>query len=332
MRNELIVGFESALGYWRAARAADYNPSLDSCGPSHSDVLLELGERAKRAAEECLVETPLDVVVASPSERHCCELVRDHVWAGEVDLAATEYVSGAGLVCDPCTTFVQLGRELDVVDLARVAHELVGTYVLMPWSDEGCRADVDQLTNLEELGHSAQRAAEAGVRGARRALEALAVTTENSNSPLETDIAILLKTSRAKGGFGLGGFEMNPKVRLSLEGQLIMGRTDIRPDFAWPGTDLVLEYDSDRWHTTPEAHERDSRRRAAYIASGRTPLDLTHGMLHDYEALCSLMDELERRLGIVRSPINASMAAKRERLLERVLGMDSKGRGVPYCA
>ena len=319
VQNELLVGFESALSYWRAARVADSN-QLYYASMQYGAQLLDIREQATAALRECLAREPLDVVVASADQRHHCGIIRDHIWSGVATSDDMVAIGNFSEVCKLPLVFTQLGMELDEIDLALVAHELVGTYALLPWAATGSKSGIDQAETIESLSAYASAARSQGVPGAARALDALAITTEGSNSPLETKIAVLLTLSRRKGGFGLPGFQMNKRVRLSEEGQAIMGRETIRPDFVWLKQGLVLEYDSDLWHLNPESHERDSRRRAAFLASGYTPVDLTRGMLRDHEALCATMHDLERRLGYRRQPLSLSMEFRRDELLDRVLG------------
>lgn len=323
MERDLIVGFDSALSYWRAARVAASGLGGEPEGRVFGARPLSTSERARYALNACLANGPLDVVVSSASERHHCASVRDHVWSGPLRPNMTISLGSGVRVCRIPAMMVQLGRELDEVELARIAHEVSGTYVVTPWADEAGRSGVPAAVSLAELVAYAQAARSMGVPGAARLLRALAVTGENSNSPRETDVSIALRLSRSKGGFGIRDFCMNPTVALSDAGREIVGRQTLRPDFVFPNM-TAFEYDSDQEHLSAWQHDYDGRRRDALQASGYDVITLTNGIVKDPGALTALFEGLARSLGIRRGPLTASMVARREELVERIFGRGSR--------
>lgn len=323
MAVSLVVGFSSALGYWRAARVAASEAEDEPAGRVYGEQPLSTPERARRALAACLDDPPLDVVVPAAAARHNCEIVRDHVWSGPLPHGMTVGIGSGIQVCRIAAVLVQLARELDVIDLARVAHEVTGTYVETPWADDSFQSGVPPLAALSELTAYAQGARAVGTPGAARLLEALAVTGEGSNSPRESDISIALRLSRSKGGYGLRGFRMNPEVKLSQKGQEIIGRATLRPDFLFPNK-AAFEYDSEQEHLDAGQHSYDSLRREALKASGYEVVTLTNGIVKDSDVLTSLFDGLARDCGIRRAPLSAAMAAKREGLVRRLFGRTSR--------
>jgi very-short-patch-repair endonuclease len=51
---------------------------------------------------------------------------------------------------------------------------------------------------------------------------------------------------------------------------------DFEVDFFWPELGLVVETDGLRYHRTPSAQARDTRRDRAHVMAGMTPLRFTH--------------------------------------------------------
>ena len=86
MGTRLVIGFESALSFWRSARVAQL-VNRDAAAQEEPGVVfgagnLTLTERARRALEICCCDGPLDVVIGERDARHNCPLIRDHRWAG----------------------------------------------------------------------------------------------------------------------------------------------------------------------------------------------------------------------------------------------------------
>lgn len=76
--DRLIVGYESALDFWRATRAAAsvqhvLEPSGRTYGALRPSPPPSLSERASRVLALCGGEAPLDVVVSRKEERHNCD-------------------------------------------------------------------------------------------------------------------------------------------------------------------------------------------------------------------------------------------------------------------
>lgn len=90
------------------------------------------------------------------------------------------------------------------------------------------------------------------------ALRAAVASAAPTRSDAESDVLDLVLEA---------GFE-RPDVNRPL---IIDGRR-VYPDLRWPGTRLVVEIDSDAWHTDPLARADDRERQAALEAHGETVL------------------------------------------------------------
>lgn len=79
----LIVGYESALDYWRAVRAADIEPDLDpTSGKVIGAMPLALAQRAARGIAACCTDPPLQIVVPDKHHRHNCPAIENRVFKG----------------------------------------------------------------------------------------------------------------------------------------------------------------------------------------------------------------------------------------------------------
>lgn len=320
----LRVGFESALDFWRAARlAAPSGAELEPEGRVSGARPLALSEQVDRALALCETDAPLDVVASDVSGRANCPSLRNRVWAGPVSERHLVWLADDVRVYRPAVVFTQMATVLDEVGLAELGYELAGTYALDPDAPYGFVTNAVPLAEVFELRKYAQAARALGVRGAARALRALELVVDGSNSPRESSIGIFLATSRARGGAGAPGFRMNVSVTLpdDLAGEI--GQRVIRPDFSWPnGT--VGEYDSNQVHLTPAARARDERKRRAFRAVGMDCVTMVSGDFSSNERLNALVTDLERSLGVHRrGRASESILAKRSAFRERLFGPES---------
>lgn len=326
---DLVIGYESALAFWRRARVAAASDAAGDVGRVFGRGRETMDEVVTRAlAATGLGDEPLDVVVGPKGRRHHCDRLREHVSAAPLTDDQLLHVDRGLAVCRAPVVLVQLARGHDEVDLARLAYELAGTYALTPWADEGYERDVRPLVELGDLVGYARAAHALGVRGAKRACEALKLVVPGSNSPRETDGAVFMARSRARGGMSLGGFVMNPQIQIPEPLSRVVGRSVIRPDFYWPDYGLILEYESNEFHATPEAMKRDERRRRAFEAAGYLHRRLLNDVVSSDEQLNLFMSELVSHVDPYRAPASAAMLEKRRALRARLFGPPAAGEAL----
>lgn len=185
-------------------------------------------------------------------------------------------------------------------------------------------SDLRPLVSLGELRSYATAARACGARGAARVIRALDLVVPGSNSPRETDVALVLKLPRSRGGIAFPGFTLNARVRLPERAQRIASIRELRPDFHWAKWLLAMEYESDRYHLSPEAMKRDERRRRALEAAGYTVKHLTNDILMSDTQFNIFMTELVQVADPYRRPASDKMLARRAALRERLFGTQSE--------
>ncbi|WP_433569842.1 hypothetical protein [Tractidigestivibacter sp.] len=217
---------------------------------------------------------------------------------------------------------VQLARIWDEIDVATVAMEMLGTYGISNQEDFSWAVDLQPLVTMGELQDYARVASASGVRGAKRAQEAIKLSVPNSNSPRETAVALYLGLPRRKGWAELGGFVMNQGIRLAEEQERIAGQGVVKPDFLWESKSVSVEYDSDLEHLTPQQKTKDERRRNAMESAGYWAPTLTNGIVKDEDALNAFTAELERRMGFRRRALTRAESERRHDLVRRLFVKD----------
>lgn len=324
MERRLIVGYQSAVDYWRATRVASPDKDDSEFGSKVIGALpLSSAEQIARAMNLCCAEEPLDVVCPTRSDRRNSKRVVNHSWKGPLTRDRTLALGNGIEVCRMPAVFSQLAADLDEVSLAQIAGEMAGNYVIDLGEEEGMVGDLAPLVTISELRGYAESARALNVRGAARACRALDLALPNSNSPRETDISIFMMQPRVQGGVDLRGFEVNVPIKLPASLAEKLDKKVIIPDFTWPnGT--ILEYDSKREHFSPEERARDELKRRAYQAVGMDCLTLTKGILRNNNEVDLFFAELERSLGLRRRAPNDRMLESRKLLRARLFGKEVK--------
>lgn len=317
----IIVGYASGLDFWRSARIAGASPVIEPegivYGARRDETLLS---RATRVVELCGSGLPLDAVVSDRNQRRHCEALNDRVWSGPLSGQLTCLDSDTW-VCSIAATFVQLAGLLDEIELAALAYEVCGTYGLPSTGLAEGAQDLVPLSSVAELRAYAVAARALGVRGAKRACAALGLVVDGSNSPRETDVAILLSLSSRKGGYGLGGFQMNGEIKVARSRRNALDQSAIKPDFLWPDKKVALEYDSNAHHLTPREKEHDEARRRVLESMGFRVFVLTNEVLRSSTKLGDFMEDLQGALGARRAmPSVAVLGAREEARCRAVRG------------
>lgn len=298
----IVVGFGSALRYWRAARCGEL--LSEGFGRPFGAQRLELSQLVHKARLLCREDGPIDLVVPdAAARRHRGPNLRARVWSGPMPADQLERLDVDIYVCKPALAYVQMGALCDEVGLALIAFELTGTYALRSWDDGSSVSLPAPLCDLAELRAFATACAASGVRGARRALSALDMVLPNSNSAAETALGLQMRAKGLRGGFGFKGFHMNAEVKLESEIAELQGCDALHPDAYFPEKKALIEYDSDDWHRFRlSAHARDATRRDSFSFMGNTVYVLTKDQVKDPVYLQRFMEALRGEVG-GRAPV-----------------------------
>lgn len=320
----LVIGYESALDYWRSVRASCREPDLEpTSGKVIGALPLTLSKRMRRAAAMCCTETPLQIVVPDKRHRHNCAEINDRVFRGPLGPRQLLGIGDCISVCSIEVVFTQLGSTWEQLDFSLLAYELCGTYGVTPANGDGFQPDLQPLTSKSALGEYAAAAKALGIAGANRALKALESVTECSASPRESEIGLFFAAGRRTGGAGTAGFVMNPRLKVPAGYVSLGSERTIVPDFLWEEFKLIVEYDSNAYHLTPQQKDRDELRRRAFERMGYRVLTLTNETLLDDEKLNDFVADMEAALHLRRKPLTKTAKQKRSELRRRLFG---KGR------
>ncbi len=161
-----------------------------------------------------------------------------------------------------------------------------------------------------------------GLPGAERLSRLLPYLVEGVASPAEADLTLALCLPGRLGGYRLTRPVANHPTPLSPQARAIAGQSTAVADLSWPACGLIVEYDSDLTHLTPEQHARDASRRAALEHDGHKVITVTREHLYGPRSLEPIAQEIARCNGRRLRPRVASWPERQAALRQLPRGYD----------
>lgn len=284
----------SALQYWRHARRACcvLNP-VKSLIPSEiraAEVRLALRSDILTGV---LDDQPHFVVVGQPARR-CIAGARVHSVRSSAPGDAVKIAEDI-YVLSPSALLMQLARSLPFEQVALLAYEFCGSYVLTKDHERG----FDKVAPLATRSRLLAAVALAGsFRGSTVMRRALSVATDGSASPAESSLAILLCAKRMYGGYGLPLPHLNYRIDIRGDAKKMTSRRYFLCDSCWPEAKLDVEYDSDAFHLNSASLASDAERRNTLAALGFQTITVTRAQLGDADLFDDAARSIAKILGV----------------------------------
>ncbi|MDO4442462.1 MAG: hypothetical protein Q4B69_01110 [Slackia sp.] len=320
----IFIGYESAYEFWRQADDG-WRVLLDSSRSQSAYRTTRV--TAKRAAMRSELEQvrtlgwfaePIHIMVPTCDARRRPRGVVCHVCTSIYPAGSFVALEKGLAVASPALTFLQMARSLSVERLAVAGTELCSRYAI---SDEGFLSSREPLTSRSRLESFIERAK--GAYGVDRARRALRFVVDDSASPMETVLALLLSMPRALGGYGLPKPVMNMRINAAEYERGMLGSA-ARPNFfkgdiCWPKANVCVEYDSDAFHTGSDRIAHDSWRRSELGLTGFSVITVTKGQLYDCDSLDRVARLLAKSIGVRVRKEDAGYKERQRRLREVLL-------------
>jgi len=300
---ELYITHESALEYWRKqgkARDKDIQRLRKARIPAVTPNA-QLLQQARAVG----LSLPLDIFVTTLEARRPSKKTRPHVFGGA--LPDNSFISlGNGLfVSSPELCFFQMASKLTLIKLIELGFELCGTFALPAQAenpkeeeteaDEECFYNLPELTNVKRLAGYVKRMK--GVNGYNRASRALRYMADNSGSPMEAILTMLLTLPYKYGGYGLPMPKLNYLITPDKVAKRSTNQAYFKCDLFWPLKNLAVEYDSEAHHAIKKKIAEDAIRRNALSALGILPIIVTKQQLYNVYEIEKVAVQLSRQLG-----------------------------------
>lgn len=320
---DMVIGYESALQYWRTVgprflRGAKARRSATARARKamQSQEKPRLSEGNRRPAGCTL---PVNAIVGTPSARAQTKSVLGHRW-GLLPERSVEEAGEGFFVSTPEFCFLQMANRLSLARLIQLGCELCGTYAQQD-AGPAVRRDV-ALTSVDRLRAFVEAAP--GAYGRAKASRALRFVLDGAASPMETALVLLLCLPYRLGGYALEQPQLNYRVNVPNRQRKLADRGYCECDLCWPGSHLAVEYDSALYHLDPERQESDARRRGTLVSLGFTVLTVSRMQVMDGGAFNRLAHQVAnltgKRLRYVDPGFTRAHLALREELFQGMMG------------
>lgn len=272
-----VLSHTSALEYWRSTRVEPRSYHV----VSRAKNLLTTPPRTKLLVEPgpWWLSRPLHVLVGNDCTRRLSSNIISHVWSKKLPKGSVLDTGNGFYVCSPELCFVQLACSLSLIQLIELGFELCGTYDVSSDDIRSCAS----LTSTEKL--TSFVSAMESVRGKKKATRALRFVTDNSASPMETSLTMLLCLPYSLGGYGLPLPQLNYRIDTIKRVKASAQASYYVCDLFWQNSNLAAEYDSDDFHTGVSRISQDSIRRDALATMGIFVVTVTRWQINDGGAM-----------------------------------------------
>lgn len=299
----ILLSHNTARRYWEYVGASGKRGMVDG------DPVLRAASGRKSAIEHCGIdllgesgqrpvwlEPPIDLMVPDANSRGRLSYVTNHVCSPTLPPMSVKRIGTDAYVTSPELTFLNLGQALEVPALAQYAMELCGGYAMTPWAKMGFepRAPLCTVRKLRDFVSGRET-----MYGLRRASAAIDLAGEDSRSPAETFLYLLLCLPRSMFGYGLPRPLLNQRIDISRSAQYRLGTEYLVVDLLFLDEKLVIEYDSRTFHNAPAKLDHDDDRREVLQDMGYEVVVVRAERLSSYGRFDNLVRyTIGRKLGI----------------------------------
>lgn len=289
----IFLGYSSALEVWRAADSASrYAPSKALPQFSHARASSDALSLLKDTCPE--VAVPVHCVVGKPGQRiHSSNFVSRV--SGNLPAGSFCRIAKDVHVASPEALVLQMASILSLVELTLLVFELCGSYSVDKAEQAGFRKR-PALTTVAKIARYLEKAE--GLRGVKQARRAIAMACDNSASPMESKLVMLLCLPSSMGGYEAPLPVLNQRIDIDQRKLTSSGRSYFVADLLWRGKRLIVEYDSEEYHSNELRIADDVSRRNALDAMGYRVISLRKKHVFDAREFEQEANRILRHLGI----------------------------------
>jgi len=271
-----FISHQTALEYWRIRRARPSCSNKREC-----QIALPTGPPVTAQVKRTGLTLPLHIMLNNPINRWQSPVMKQHVFTGSIPVDGFIEAEEGLMVSSPEFCFLQLAGEFALAELIELGYELCGEYA-MPVAGEQKAPERgfynrQALTNTKKLDAFIANAS--GVKGCKNARRATRYLLDESASPMETKLSMLLTLPYKLGGFGLIPPVLNSRIIPSKAARKTSDKNYYSLDLFWPDYNLAVEYDSDLFHTGSQHITNDSKKRNTLVSMGVVVITVTKQQL-----------------------------------------------------
>lgn len=292
----LLLTYPSALEFW-----LNPNHDVEKYEYLSNDVVLMDFFDTKGAemdnyedvAQAYRVSMPIHTLVSNHSQRRDRDQRIFHIAKNPLPSRSVIRVKRELYVISPELCFILAARSMPFAELVRLGFELCAKYRKDPL-DPQLQVSVTPVTNVSRLNKYLNSAS--GINGVKLAKRAVKYVLDNSNSYMETNLALLGSLPISEGGYGLPRPILNHVIKLTQAGAEFLGRNTCEADEVWLERKVALEYDSTFYHLERDQFMLDKKRSTAMALSGFKVLNVTANNVKSFADIEKLFFTIRKAL------------------------------------
>lgn len=287
----------TAINFWRAVGSGEqpfpsriFTSDLLDCMTTEKTVLSVIPESIQKLASK------VDFLVPGKQMVHASKRIRAHVCSASLPSSSFFRLSDQLFVSSPELCFLQAAhvRRNSLLALAELGMELTRGYSLNDAVRRGFSLH-EPLTSIATTSAFIDDCP--GALGRGRARAALALMSDESVSPRETQCNLALTLPEVHGGYGFAKPECNARVDVEGEDRRLTERAFFLADMMWRDAEVVFEYDGGIDHSTKADSDADKNRRGVLAAMGKKVIVCTGEEAGNYWRFDRKAEQLARALG-----------------------------------
>lgn len=298
-----IITYPSALEFWLTERRNIYDTYPYTQTETLSTQILSSLNFTRAEIDDDLpslnFKRPVHLAVPRGFARQSNENIVFHSLPKQLPEGSILHMHGAVYIISPELCFLLAACELDFPLLVKLANNLCAMYELTHHNMLG-QTNRDPAASVASITKYLQKAQTmTGIKKARRAIK---YAVDRSNSPIESELAVIAALPFRYGGYNAGQFVMNCRIDLSKEAAKYYGHDYCICDMVWKKMKVVIEYDSDLFHMTIQKFHKDKKRSSALVASGYQVIHVTSEQLRSFSSVEELFLMVRKALKLPPYP------------------------------
>ena len=293
-----IVG-PSALEFWLSG-VADRSTSLLSSKLTRVSlpenyVISHQQEHYQKISIELGIDFPIHVMANRKPDRGHTRFSKPSIKPKNLPKNAFIQLSDSIYVSSPELCFVQMANLLPVPKIVEIANNLCAIYFIDKKKTYGlsARSPILDTADLLEFLNRAK-----GLNGIKKARQAIRYAADKSRSPIESQMAALEVLPFSQGGYGFPKPELNQDISLSDRAATLLKRESCNCDMVWMDQKVIVEYDSNLTHLSPDQHAYDKSKANALYLSGYKTFYATAKNLQSFKEIEAMFLTLREMLGL----------------------------------
>ena len=199
--------------------------------------------------------------------------------------------------------FLQMAETMNFLDLLLLGFELCGTY----FSGQGIDAFASTstasprhkpFTRANKIARFLDSDVASQTNGIAQVTQASKFLLDNSYSPRESALALMLTLPRRLGGYALPRPLLNQRINIPRSSSQLIRNDHFKCDLLWPKEGLAIEYDSDLHHVGAQKIAKDASRRDALALLGIQVITVTNKQFASMNEMDKVAHTVAKTLGI----------------------------------